>query len=765
MSLKIRNLKAAPHLASLLLMARSRIFDANWYKTEYPASVARGFSPLVHYLVEGARQDARPHLLFDPVWYRRTRAPTQRHANPLLDYIRYGAAEGFEPSPYFSSAYYRRLAGNLGGLTPLGHFIAYGLPRGLSPTPLFDRDWYLAQNPDVRRAGFDPFLHFVASGSRDGRSPGPLFDASWYRMKNADVRDGGFEPLLHYLAIGAAEGRKPHECFDPAFYAANASGRSVTPESALTDYAEVGRGKWRSAHAGLPPPASPVATFEQFLWRQSGLPREQFDAPFRILIIDLPQSPSDKAARNVKLCAALKSLPQLDLHVLTKAPSAFTHASLAALDLSRADLASLDPAVVLDRLLRALKFRDGRALVIDAGCAIAPLPRMCAAIHLPYHRLDAATAPSSAEWTELLRRRIGYCAGPRPTISAIIPNYNHARYLDERLGSIFAQHLRPDEIIFLDDASNDESLRIAEGWKARSKIPFTIVTNPSNSGSPFRQWAKGVSHANCDLLWIAESDDSSHPQFLQRMAESFTDPDVVLAYSDSEVIGTQGEILAQSYRFYTDTLDPSKWLSGYTESGCSEIETALAIKNTIPNVSSVVFKRSVLANAVDQIRDFRYCGDWRAYAACLRQGKIAFCPEALNRHRQEPGGVTQDGERATLAVQEALAVKQEIFAHFSCTDRVVWLSLAQTAFEYEMRSMALPARRPALTANDDLATVLNEMSYVIAKQRNGYFAHQDEVALYVRALAENSITLDKAAREALVARVLAELKTMASRKI
>ena len=43
-------------------------------------------------------------------------------------------------------------------------------------------------------------------------------------------------------------------------------------------------------------------------------------------------------------------------------------------------------------------------------------------------------------------------------ISAIIPNYNHAPFLEERIRSILAQTRRPDEIIFLDDASTDDSL-------------------------------------------------------------------------------------------------------------------------------------------------------------------------------------------------------------------------------------------------------------------------------------------------------------------
>ena len=72
------------------------------------------------------------------------------------------------------------------------------------------------------------------------------------------------------------------------------------------------------------------------------------------------------------------------------------------------------------------------------------------------------------------------------------------------------------------------------------------------------------------------------------MAAAFIDPDIAVAYCDSEVIGMDGEILSSTYRFYTDPLNETKWLAGYVETGPREIAEALAIKNTIPNVSAVL---------------------------------------------------------------------------------------------------------------------------------------------------------------------------------
>jgi Glycosyl transferase family 2 len=744
------------------LIARSRIFDRKWYQAEYPECGVAGLDPIIHYLLSGADRGYRPHLLFDPAWYVNARGPRQRDENPLIDYINYGALEGIEPSPYFSTAFYRKAVGGTGGLTPLGHFVAYGLRRGLASTPLFDRAWYLENNPDVRRAGFDPFLHFVASGARDGRSPGPLFDSAWYRMKNADVRDEGMEPLRHYLAIGAREGRDPSRFFDTEFYAAAHARLGAARATALAFYAERGRDGWHSTHKVLPPPASPSAYFEELPWQISMPPPGAGEAPFRILIVDVGEAAGRDPARLSELLTALVALPGLDVHCVTNAAME-SIPGVAILDVSRPDFASLDRSIVLDRVLRAIKFRDPKGLVCEVACAALPLARTCADIGLPYHNLMDSSQLAAADWEELLASRAAYRRPLHMTISVIVPNYNHARYLDARFASILEQRLRPDEIIFLDDGSSDGSLEIARAWQARSPIPFAIAENAANSGSPIKQWAKGVEGAAGDLVWIAESDDSSCPRFLERMAAAFIDPDIAVAYCDSEVIGTDGEILSSTYQFYTDSLSETKWLEGYVEAGPREIAEALAIKNTIPNVSAVLFRRDALNESLSVAENFRYCGDWAIYAACLRKGKIAFCPRALNKHRRPPGSLTQEGERDAQGVREAIAIKLSIFGGAPCDARIVWLSLAQTVVEYEIRTISGGRERPAFTKNKELADCVEKLRCFLAGQGHQFPEDTSEIAAYLRGVAAQSASLRATDHPGFVNGVLRELKTIAVR--
>ena len=101
---------------------------------------------------------------------------------------------------------------------PLMHYIQHGAAEGRPPSPFFDTDWYLKQNPDIKKDGVNPLLHYVEFGAAEGRDPSPFFDSDWYLDKNPDVKQAGINPLLHYVKHGAAEGRSPSPSFEADRY-------------------------------------------------------------------------------------------------------------------------------------------------------------------------------------------------------------------------------------------------------------------------------------------------------------------------------------------------------------------------------------------------------------------------------------------------------------------------------------------------------------------------------------------------------------------
>ncbi len=226
-----------------------------------------------------------------------------------------------------------------------------------------------------------------------------------------------------------------------------------------------------------------------------------------------------------------------------------------------------------------------------------------------------------------------------PRVSVIVPNYNYAAYLEQRLRSITGQTLTPYEIIVLDDASGDDSLaRLRELRPALVPEP-TVVVNARNSGSVFRQWLRGVELARGEFVWIAEADDLATPEFLATLVPAMLDdPGIVLGYCQSRQIDGTGRVLEDAYHGWTDEISTDRWRSRYVREGEREVAEALAVKNTIPNASAVVFRRepllAVLSADIEQIARHRVAGDWMTYLRLLKRGRVLFDPRACNLHRR-----------------------------------------------------------------------------------------------------------------------------------
>jgi len=234
-----------------------------------------------------------------------------------------------------------------------------------------------------------------------------------------------------------------------------------------------------------------------------------------------------------------------------------------------------------------------------------------------------------------------------PRVSVVVPNYNYLRYLPERLDSILAQTQPIYELIVLDDASTDGSGDWLERELPRRAPEAELVRNAENAGSVFLQWLAGVERARGDYVWIAEADDLAHPEFLEEALRGLADPAVVMSYTQSRQIGAAGEVLCEGYLDYVADLSPERWRRPYVAAGREEVAAGLAVKNTIPNVSAVVFRRepllAVLRAQLEQLRALRVAGDWLTYLTLLETGSIAFSPRALNDHRRHQGGVTLSG--------------------------------------------------------------------------------------------------------------------------
>lgn len=229
-------------------------------------------------------------------------------------------------------------------------------------------------------------------------------------------------------------------------------------------------------------------------------------------------------------------------------------------------------------------------------------------------------------------------------VSAIVPNYNYARYLEQRFESIVSQTYAPAELIVIDDASTDDSVPVIRKTLEGSRVECRIMVNERNSGSVFDQWQKGVELSKGDFIWMCEADDYADSCFLEHVMPMFDDPSVVMGYAQSCIIDASGAMLEYDCLDSTDEVDIRKWLKDYVCNGAVELATALSIKNTIPNASAVVFRKEALRRTLrecgDELKKMKVAGDWLVYANMLRRGRIGFIAKSLNAHRRHKSSVS-----------------------------------------------------------------------------------------------------------------------------
>ncbi len=269
----------------------------------------------------------------------------------------------------------------------------------------------------------------------------------------------------------------------------------------------------------------------------------------------------------------------------------------------------------------------------------------------------------------------------QPTVSVIIPNYNHAPYLEERIESVLNQTYPAIEVILLDDCSTDRSRELLHRYGSDPRVSH-LVCNEKNSGSTFIQWRRGLQLARGKYVWIAESDDVATPDFLATLvAELEKDPDAVLAYAGSEIIDPGSRIIpgADWDRF-------SKSEAGQIRRFTPRefVKAKLLRNNMVYNASMAVFRREAAPEITEAQMRMRFCGDWRFWFELARTGNVILVGRKLNRFRQHLAKVSNSASKAGLTYTEGLPIINDMADFLKLTPlqrRVVagrlWVRLAE----------------------------------------------------------------------------------------
>jgi glycosyltransferase involved in cell wall biosynthesis len=229
-------------------------------------------------------------------------------------------------------------------------------------------------------------------------------------------------------------------------------------------------------------------------------------------------------------------------------------------------------------------------------------------------------------------------------VSVIIPNYNHSKYLKDRIDSVLNQSYFNFEVIILDDCSTDSSREIIENYRSNPKIVH-IEYNEINSGSTFKQWHKGLDLAKGEWIWIAESDDVSDGKFLEILLANSENSELI--FCNSLIIDENSDQI-KLYGFDNMPCKSSfpQFRSDFNITGKDYVEKWMTSDNFIPNASAVIFRKDLLIKTLknkdifQDITKMKLMGDWYFWIILSSYSKnLTYVQQSLNQFRNHSQNV------------------------------------------------------------------------------------------------------------------------------
>ncbi|WNZ27296.1 glycosyltransferase family 2 protein [Leptolyngbya sp. NK1-12] len=241
-----------------------------------------------------------------------------------------------------------------------------------------------------------------------------------------------------------------------------------------------------------------------------------------------------------------------------------------------------------------------------------------------------------------------------PKVSVIVPNYNHAQFLEQRLQSILDQTYQDFELIYLDDASTDNSNEVFAQFADHPKI--RSILNTTNSGSPFKQWNKGIQHSTGEYIWIAESDDFAESTFLETLVPILDNhPNVGIAYCQSRQVDEHNQ-LKDTMHWWTDDVSKERWRQDFFNNGLDECRNYLSLRNTVPNASAVLTRKQLFEKVGYAYEPMFLCGDWMTWIKLLLESDVFFTAKILNYYRTHNSSVRSKPGAGSRVLHEQMQV-------------------------------------------------------------------------------------------------------------
>lgn len=142
----------------------------------------------------------------------------------------------------------------------------------------------------------------------------------------------------------------------------------------------------------------------------------------------------------------------------------------------------------------------------------------------------------------LLNNELGWRFYQVSGITVVVPCYNHSKFIEKCLTSIFAQTLHPKKLIVINDGSTDNSAEIIEKLLQECPFPYEFISRENRGLSASLN--QGLDLAETEYFAYMASDDIWLPTFLENRFDKLqANPKAVLVFGYGYLIDTEDNIL------------------------------------------------------------------------------------------------------------------------------------------------------------------------------------------------------------------------------
>jgi glycosyltransferase involved in cell wall biosynthesis len=264
-----------------------------------------------------------------------------------------------------------------------------------------------------------------------------------------------------------------------------------------------------------------------------------------------------------------------------------------------------------------------------------------------------------------------------PTLSVVMPNYNHGHYLKTALDAHLGQSEPPCEVIVVDDGSTDDSCAIVQDVAA-GHAAVRLVRMARNGGVN-AAINRGLREARGDFVCFSAADDLVYRHFASRSLAILAEhPTAGVCFSDpAEMVGDGGVVQRLPLQLWDR---PSLLLP-------ADLERRLTHSWFSFPGHAVLYRREALLALGGFDEGLRWYADWFTTCVLAFRHGACYVPEVLAVFRVSPGSYHARGLRLTAVQRELVFRIVDLLQSAECRD--VAPAFRRSALMPELRARVL----------------------------------------------------------------------------